>query len=84
MAEIIKEDIEMNDVEMEVEETVQDKIEGLKAEVNQMERMIEENIRLIAEGNDVKGRTYLKQHLEKEVANKKAEIAQLESQIEEK
>lgn len=84
MAEIIKEDIKMEEVEMEVEETVQDKIEGLKAEVNQMERMIAENIRLIAEGNDVKGRTYLKQHLENEVANKKAEIAELETKLEEK
>lgn len=80
MAEIIKDDIEMEEVEMR-EESIEDKIEGLKAEVNQMERMIEENIRLIAEGDDVKGRTYLKQHLETEVANKKAEIAELEVQL---
>lgn len=76
MEELVK-DIEME----EIEESVQDKIEGLKAEVNQMERMIEENIRMISEGDDVEGRIYLKAHLEKEVGKKKAEIAQLESQI---
>lgn len=63
------------------EESVYDKIEGLTAEVNQMERMIEENIRLIAEGDDVEGRTYLKAHLKNEVRKKRDEIAQLESQI---
>lgn len=66
--------------EME-EESVYDKINGLTAEVNQMERMIEENIRLIAEGDDVKGRTYLKSHLENEVRKKRAEIAKLEQQM---
>lgn len=76
MEELIK-DIEIE----EIEESVQDKIEGLKAEVNQMERMIEENIRLIAEGDDVEGRIYLKAHLEKEVSKKKTEIFKLESQI---
>ena len=74
MAEIISEEIEM-------EESIFDKIEGLKVEVNQMERMIAENIRLIAEGDDVEGRTYLKGHLESEVRKKKYEISQLESQI---
>lgn len=69
-------------VEIEREESVYDRIEGLVAEVNQMERMIEENIRLIAEGDDVEGRTFLKKHLENEVLNKKAEIAELEKQIE--
>ena len=59
-------------------------IENLRAEIAQMERMIAENIRLIAEGDDVAGRTYLKQHLENEVVNKKTEIAELEAQIEEK
>lgn len=78
MEELVK-DIEME--EIETEESVYDRIKGLTAEVNQMERMIEENIRMIAEGNDVKGRTYLKAHLEKEVSNKKAEIAKLESMI---
>lgn len=70
----------IRDFEME-EESVFDKIAGLTAEVNQMERMIEENIRLIAEGDDVEGRTYLKSHLENEVRKKKAEIAKLEAQI---
>ena len=51
------------------------------AEVNQMEYMIEENIRLIAEGDDVEGREYLKAHLINEVRKKKAEIVKLESQM---
>ena len=46
-----------------------------------MERMIEENIRLIAEGDDVEGRTYLKQHLENKVRKKKAEIVKLEASL---
>ena len=71
----------INEIEMEEEESIYDKIDGLTAEVNQMERMIEENIRLIAEGDDVEGRTYLKHHLEREVRKKKAEIAKLESQM---
>ena len=65
----------------DIEESVFDKFIGLKAEVNQMERMIEENIRLIAEGDDVEGRTYLKQHLENEVRKKKAEIIKLEANL---
>lgn len=65
----------------DIEESVYDKLIGLKAEVNQMERMIEENIRLIAEGDDVEGRTYLKQHLENEVRKKKSEIIQLENNL---
>ena len=68
---------------MEMEESIFDRVEGLTAEVNQMERMIEENIRLIAEGDDVEGRTYLKGHLEMEVRKKKAEIAKLNKSIEE-
>ena len=66
---------------LEVEETIADKITSLTAEVNQMERMIEENIRLIAEGNDIKSKTYLKSHLETEVINKKAEIEKLKAQL---
>ena len=58
-----------------------DKLIGLKAEVNQMERMIEENISLIAESDDVEGTTYLKQHLENEVRKKKAEIIKLENNL---
>lgn len=73
--------IENIEIEENIEESVFDKISGLTAEASQMERMIEENIRLIAEGDDVEGRTYLKQHLEAEVRKKRAEIARLESQI---
>lgn len=68
---------------LQEEESIFDKISGLMAEINQMERMIEENIRLIAEGDDVEGRTYLKGHLEMEVRKKKAEIAKLNKSIEE-
>lgn len=74
------EDIIINNIEME-EESIYDRLINLKAETNQMERMIEENIRLIAEGDDVEGRIYLKTHLENEVLKKKAEIAKIESQI---
>lgn len=63
------------------EEFIFDRLISLKAEVNQMERMIEENIRLIAEGDDIEGRTYLKCHLENEVLKKKIEISKLESQM---
>lgn len=65
----------------EIEESVYDKIAGIEAEVNQMKRMIEENIRLIAEGDDVEGRTYLKQHLENEVRKKSAELESLKSSV---
>lgn len=76
MEEIIREE------EMEYIETPEDKIEGLTAEINQMKRMIEENIRKIAEGDDVEGRKFLKSHLETEVAKKTEEIAELKAQIE--
>lgn len=65
----------------EIEESVYDKIAGIEAEINQMKRMIEENIRLIAEGDDVEGRIYLKHHLENEVRKKSAELKSLKSSI---
>ena len=68
--------------EME-EESAEDRIFGLEAEVNQMKWMIDENIRLIAEGDDVEGRTFLKSHLEKEVRKKETELKTLKSKIEE-
>lgn len=70
----------LENIEME-EESIFDQIAGIEAEVNQMERMIAENIRLIAEGDDVEGRTYLKQHLENEVAKKKAKLNKLKEQL---
>lgn len=73
--------MEENRYNLEIEESVYDRISGLRDQVNQMERMIEENTRLIAEGDDVQGRTYLKSHLENEVRKMRAEIAQLESQL---
>lgn len=76
-----EENIERFEEEMEEEENIFDRIAGLKAEINQMEWMIEENIRLIEEGDDVEGRTFLKGHLETEVMKKKAEVTKLESQI---
>jgi hypothetical protein len=66
----------------EDEENIYDKLMSLEAEVNQMKWMIEENIRLIAEGDDIEGRTFLKRHLELEVKKKEAEIKKLNSQIE--
>lgn len=72
-------------LELEMEETMEedpiDKMMGLKAEVNQMKAMIAENIRLIAEGDDVEGREFLKSHLEMEVLKKEREIAKLETLI---
>lgn len=79
--ENIVEETPENVAEEVVEESLYDKLIGLKAEVNQMKRMIEENIRLIAEGDDVEGRTYLKQHLENEVRKKQSEIIQLENNL---
>lgn len=63
------------------EESIYDKISGLMAEINQMERMVEENVRLIAEGDDVEGREFLKSHLEIEILKKKAELQKLQSEI---
>ena len=71
------------EMDIEIEESVEDRIFGLEAEVNQMKWMIDENIRLIAEGDDVEGRTFLKSHLEKEVRKKEAELKTLKSKIEE-
>jgi hypothetical protein len=56
-------------------------LEKVKAEVNQMKAMIAENIRLIAEGDDVEGREFLKSHLEMEVLKKEQEINTLQEQI---
>ena len=71
------------EMDIEIEESAEDRIFGLEAEVNQMKWMIDENIRLIAEGDDVEGRTFLKSHLEKEVRKKEAELKTLKSKIEE-
>lgn len=65
----------------EREESPIDRLMGLKAEVNQMKAMIAENIRLIAEGDDVEGREFLKSHLEMEVLKKEQEINTLQEQI---
>ncbi len=65
----------------EREESPIDRLMGLKAEVNQMKAMIAENIRLIAEGDDVEGREFLKSHLEMEVLKKEKEINTLQEQI---
>ena len=66
-------------MEME-EESVFDKIFGMAVEINQMKAMIEENVRLIAEGDDVEGRKYLKAHLENEVMKKTALIEKLKKE----
>ena len=66
-------------MEME-EESVFDKIFGMAVEINQMKAMIEENVRLIAEGDDIEGRKYLKAHLENEVMKKTALIEKLKKE----
>ena len=71
------------EMDIEIEESAEDRIVGLEAEVNQMKWMIDENTRLIAEGDDVEGRTFLKSHLEKEVRKKETELKILKSKIEE-
>lgn len=73
---------EMNTEIMMEEESIFDRLEGLMAEVNQMKAMVEENIRKIAEGDDVEGRKFLKSHLEIEILKKTAEIKKLKAQIE--
>ena len=73
MSEIMNSIIE----EEKMKENIFDKIAGLTAEINQMKQMIEENIRLIAEGDDVEGRTFLKTHLENEVRKKESELSKL-------
>jgi hypothetical protein len=75
---VIYDEMKIEEIE---EEPIYEKIIGLTAEIDQMERMIEENIRLIAEGDDVEGRIFLKAHLENEVAKKRAEISKLEQQM---
>ena len=75
--------MEFNNFAIEEEENIFDKINGLETEINQMKWMIKENIRLIDEGDDVEGRTFLKAHLENEVKKKEFELSKLKIQIEE-
>lgn len=58
-------------------ESVESKIAGITAEMDQMNSMIAENERLIALGDDVEGRTYLMKHLRAEVTNCQAKIDKL-------
>lgn len=60
--------------ELDEIESVESKIQGITAQMNQMMNMVEENTRLIAKGDDVEGRTFLKQHLLVEIANCQARI----------
>ena len=46
------------------EESISSKIKGAQDQINQMERMIEENHRMIDLGDDVEGRTKMISHLE--------------------
>lgn len=66
---------------IEFEETVFDKINGLTAEVNQMKKMYDENIRLIGAGDDIEGRKYLNSHLENEIMKKEYQIKKLQEQL---
>ena len=55
-------------------ESIESKIKGMNDQITQMTKMIEENERLIAEGDDVEGRTFLNQHLTIEIANFQTKI----------
>ena len=74
------EDFQNMETIIEEEENIFDKLAGLTAEVNQMKAMIVENILLIAEGDDVEGRTFLKGHLENEVRKKESQIKKLQEE----
>lgn len=75
-----KEEEMINIPEVE-EESTESKLFGKIAERDQMQRMIEENIRKIAEGDDVEGRTKLKLYLELEVSKRNKEIEELQAQL---
>ena len=63
------------------EETLASKISGIKAMINQMKAMIEENYRQIELGDDVKGRERLIQTLTDEIEAKELEIIELKKKI---
>lgn len=63
------------------EESIASKIGGLKAMITQMKRMIEENHRQIALGDDVQGRERMIEVLTNEIETKELEIAELKKKI---
>lgn len=64
----------MPDLEIDRIESTESKIHGITIQMNQMINMAEENTMLIAQGDDVEGRTFLKEHLLIEIANCQARI----------
>lgn len=62
------------------EESIESKINGKQAIINHMHKMIEENHRMIALGDDVEGRQRLIQILTNEIASHELEIKNLKEQ----
>lgn len=72
--------IEMVDEMPEMhEESVESKIAGCQAMIDQMERMIAENHRMIGLGDDVEGRERMIQHLTAAIADEKLKIEKLKA-----
>ena len=68
---------EISEENIEIEESIEDKIFGYKMEIEQMNRMIQENQRQILLNNDVAARERMIKILQHEIENKEREIAQL-------
>lgn len=68
---------EISEENIEIEESIEDKIFGYKMEIEQMNRMIQENQRQISLNNDVAARERMIKILQHEIENKEREIAQL-------
>lgn len=68
---------EISEENIEIEESIEDKIFGYKMEIEQMNRMIQENQRQISLNNDVVARERMIKILQHEIENKEREIAQL-------
>lgn len=68
---------EISEENIEIEESIEDKIFGYKMEIEQMNRMIQENQRQILLNNDVAARERMIKILQHEIENKEKEIAQL-------
>lgn len=64
------------------EESLESKLAGHQAMIDQMHRMIEENHRQIALGDDVVGRTKMIETLTNEIKNQEAEMLQLKADAE--
>ena len=68
---------EISEENIEIEESIEDKIFGYKMEIEQMNRMIQENQRQILLNNNVAARERMIKILQHEIENKEKEITQL-------